>query len=97
MLSNIRVQTDAGFGIDSSVASASAGGLSAFTASPPQQLPFYGNTSFQPDFGEMDFSNDDFTTDPAGIDLGAFGMDFQHDWSEGQQFDLFDGFFFGNQ
>jgi hypothetical protein len=24
------------------------------------------------------------------------GLDYQHDWSDGQQYDLFDGFFFGN-
>jgi hypothetical protein len=94
--SNIRAQTNAGFGMDISV-SPSASGLPVFTASPPEQMPFYGNESFQPDFGGMDFSNEEFNADPAGIDLGAFGIDFQHDWSEGQQFDLFDGFFFGNQ
>lgn len=75
--------------------------MPAYTASPPQQTPFYGGNnnsgSFQPEFAGMDFSNEDFLADPAGIDLGGFGMDFQHDWSEGQQFDLFDGFFFGNQ
>ena len=110
-LSNIRAQTNAGFGMDNSISpslaaasssSGGGGGLPAFTASPPQQMPFYGNnnaTSFEPDFAGIDFStNDDFLADQAGgIDLGGFGMDFQHDWSEGQQFDLFDGFFFGNQ
>lgn len=96
-LSTIRAQTNAGFGMDASVMPASASGLPAFTASPPQQMPFYDNNSFQPDFGGMDFNNDDFMADSVGIDLGGFGMDFQHDWSEGQQFDLFDGFFFGNQ
>lgn len=31
-----------------------------------------------------------------GIDLGfGMNMDLQHDWSEGNQFDLLDGFFFG--
>jgi hypothetical protein len=31
-----------------------------------------------------------------GFGVGNMGLDFQHDWSDGQQFDLFDGFFFGN-
>lgn len=97
--SSLRAQTNAGFGMDyPALSPPSAGGLPAFTASPPQQTAFYGNHgSFQPDFAGIDLSNDDFLADPAGIDLGGFGMDFQHDWSEGQQFDLFDGFFFGNQ
>jgi hypothetical protein len=47
----------------------------------------------------MDFLNavpaDDLNADMAGIDLG-FATDFQHDWNDGTQFDLFDGFFFGN-
>jgi hypothetical protein len=97
--SNIRAQTNAGLGMDyPPVSPPSVGGMPAFATTPPQQTPFYGNqNSFQPDFAGIDFSNDDFLADPAGIDLGGFGMDFQHDWSEGQQFDLFDGFFFGNQ
>ena len=95
--SQIPSQTNAGFDMDKANSEVKMGGLPAFTASPPQQMPFYGDPNFQPNFTGMDFSNDDFAADPAGIDLGAFGMDFQHDWSEGQQFDLFDGFFFGNQ
>ena len=95
--SQIRAQTNAGFGMDSNSSPIPMGGMPTFTASPPQQMPFYGNSNYQPDFAGMDFSNDDFTADAGGIDLGGFGMDFQHDWSEGQQFDLFDGFFFGNQ
>ncbi len=31
-----------------------------------------------------------------GFGVGNMGLDFQHDWSDGQQFDLLDGFFFGN-
>ena len=44
-----------------------------------------------------DIGGDDFNFDTGALDLG-FGMslDYQHDWSDGQQYDLFDGFFFGN-
>ena len=49
------------------------------------------NTANQDDVG-YDFSS--------GLDIGFgvgnMGLDFQHDWSDGQQFDIFDGFFFGN-
>jgi len=40
----------------------------------------------------------EFSFDAGGFDLGfgMTGLDLQHDWSEGQQYDLFDGFFFGN-
>ena len=39
----------------------------------------------------------DFSSGPdIGFGVGNMGLDFQHDWSDGQQFDLFDGFFFGN-
>ena len=46
-------------------------------------------------------NNDDLNYDfSSGLDIGFgvgnVGLDFQHDWSDGQQFDLFDGFFFGN-
>ena len=51
----------------------------------------------------MDFLNDagvggdDFNFDAGGLDLGfGMGLDYKHDWSDGQQYDLFDGFFFGN-
>ena len=45
----------------------------------------------------------DFLTDSVPIhngngrlDLGfGYGLDIEHDWSDGAQFDLFDGFFFG--
>lgn len=44
--------------------------------------------------------NDEMSYEIPGMDLGFgvgnLGLDFQHDWSDGQQFDLFDGFFFGN-
>lgn len=48
--------------------------------------------------GEMgdDLSNFNFDS-RTGLDLGfGMGLDLQHDWSDGQQLDLFDGFFFGN-
>lgn len=31
-----------------------------------------------------------------GFGPGVMGFDYSHDWSEGQQLDLFEGFFFGN-
>jgi hypothetical protein len=31
-----------------------------------------------------------------GFGPGVMGFDYSHDWSDGQQYDLFDGFFFGN-
>jgi hypothetical protein len=44
--------------------------------------------------------NDELPYEIPGMDLGfgvgTAGLDFQHDWSDGQQFDLFDGFFFGS-
>lgn len=49
---------------------------------------------------ELDFlqSNDySQNLDTTGIDLGfGPGMDFQHDWSDGNGVDMFNGFFFGN-
>lgn len=50
--------------------------------------------------GDRDASFD-IDLDAGGLDLGfgfgmgGLGLDFQHDWSDGQQYDLFDGFFFG--
>jgi len=69
-----------------------------------QQTPFYNTSVYGSDFvgmPGMDFLNsapgDDFNADVSGIDLGfGMGNDFQHDWNDGTQFDLFDGFFFGN-
>lgn len=97
--SNVRASTNAGFGMEyPQPPMSSPSGLPAYTTSPPQQMSYYGASSgFQPDFAVMDFSNEDFLAYPAGVDLAGFGMDFQHDWSEGQGMDLFDGFFFGNQ
>ncbi|KIX03130.1 uncharacterized protein Z518_06680 [Rhinocladiella mackenziei CBS 650.93] len=74
---------------------------------PQSQQPFYMQNTYNPDFMSslpgMDFLNnvassgDDFNFDAGGLDLGfGMGLDFQHDWSDGQQYDLFDGFFFGN-
>lgn len=69
-----------------------------------QQTPFYNSSLYGSDFvgiPNMDFLNtapgDEFNADMTGIDLGfGMGTDFQHDWNDGTQFDLFDGFFFGN-
>jgi len=69
-----------------------------------QQTPLYNTSLYGLDFvgmPNMDFLNtvpgDDLNADMTGIDLGfAMGTAFQHDWNDGTQFDLFDGFFFGN-
>ncbi len=74
---------------------------------PNPQQPFYMQNTYNPDFMSslpgMDFLNsvgpsvDDFDFDANGLGLGfGMGLDYQHDWSDGQQYDLFDGFFFGN-
>lgn len=62
---------------------------------------YYNTSLYGSDFvgvHGMDFLDDGSPlngTTP-GIDLGfGMGMDFQHDWSDGTQYDLFDGFFFG--
>ena len=66
--------------------------------------PFYYDTgTYNPEdlvgIPGMDFlgnDGEDLKVDTNGIDLGlGMGLDFQHDWSDGTQFDLFDGFFFG--
>jgi len=55
------------------------------------------NTNAFPEFfDEVDFALDNNGAGNPGIDLG-FGLtfDIDHDFSDGSQFDLFDGFFFG--
>jgi hypothetical protein len=55
------------------------------------------NTNVFADFFEgPDFALDNTVAGNSGIDLG-FGLTFDvdHDFSDGSQFDLFDGFFFG--
>jgi len=74
---------------------------------PQSQQPFYMQNTYNPDFMSslpgMDFLNnigssgDEINFDAGGLDLGfGMGLDYQHDWSDSQQYDLFDGFFFGN-
>lgn len=51
------------------------------------------------DFGLLNDSSNDMDFDSSALDLGfpmGLGLDYQHDWSDGQQYDIFDGFFFGN-
>lgn len=60
-------------------------------------MDFLNNLSTNNTTGEAD--DGEFNFDAAGglADLGfGMGLDFQHDWSDGQQYDLFDGFFFGS-
>ena len=53
-----------------------------------------------PDMGFLNFSSsnmDDANLDTSALDIGyGMGLDYDHDWNDGQQIDLFDGFFFGN-
>ncbi|KAH0566463.1 hypothetical protein GP486_000133 [Trichoglossum hirsutum] len=52
--------------------------------------------AFSDFFEDADFATDNALTGNSGIDLG-FGLSFDvdHDFSDGSQFNLFDGFFFG--
>ena len=68
---------------------------------PQQQSPFYNTSTYGSEIigiPGMDFLNTNTGDEFSGeIDLGfGMGTDFQHDWNDGTQFDLFDGFFFGN-
>lgn len=107
--SNINSQINSGLGLGGGQQSGADGSGMAFNQ---QQHPFYMQNTYNPDFMSslpgMDFLNnavgsatggpsDDFNFDANGLDLGfGMGLDLQHDWSDGQQYDLFDGFFFGN-
>ena len=64
-----------------------------------QKTPFYNTSGYGSDFVEipgLDFLDSYNGDDVGGFDLGmSFGdLGEQHDWSEGNGFDLFDGFFF---
>ena len=69
---------------------------------PPTQPSYHINSSnantnaFPELFDDADFALDNNGAGNPGIDLG-FGLafDIDHDFSDGSQFDLFDGFFFG--
>jgi len=108
--SNLNSQLNSGLGLGSGQQSGADASGMAFNQQ--QQQPFYMQNTYNPDFMSslpgMDFLNhavgsatggpsDDFNFDANGLDLGfGMGLDLQHDWSDGQQYDLFDGFFFGN-
>jgi hypothetical protein len=109
-LSSINSQIDSGLGLGGAQQSGTNPSPRHFDQQ--QQQPFYMQNTYNPDFMSslpgMDFlsnamgagageNNDDFNFDTNGLDLGfGMGLDLQHDWSDGQQYDLFDGFFFGN-
>ncbi len=70
---------------------------------PPPTSPFYNTSPYGVDLTNvpgLDFLQSTGYNQPldtTGIDLGfGPGMDFQHDWSDGNGVDIFDGFFFGN-
>ena len=98
----INSQINAGLGMGGN--NHTSGQATQFYNPPQQQTPFYNSSMYGSDYvgiPNMDFLNtapgDDFNTDMSGIDLGlGMGTDFQHDWNDGTQFGLFDGFFFGN-
>jgi hypothetical protein len=110
--SNINSQINSGLGLGGGQQSGTDASTLVFTQQQQQQQPFYMQNTYNPDFMAslpgMDFLNnavgtgtsgagDDFNFDSNGLDLGfGMGLDLQHDWSDGQQYDLFDGFFFGN-
>jgi hypothetical protein len=99
---NMNSQINAGLGMGGS--NNTSGQATQFYSPQQQQTPFYNSSLYGSDFvgiPNMDFLNsapgDEFNTDMSGIDLGfGMGTEFQHDWDDGTQFDLFDGFFFGN-
>lgn len=99
---NMNSQINAGLGMGGKNDSS---GIPTQLYDPPRQpSPFYNSSLYGSDFvgmPAMDFLNTapdgEFNADMSGIDLGfGMGTDFQHDWSDGTQLDLFDGFFFGN-
>lgn len=63
------------------------------TSSLPEGLDYMSNSYDFSAMGEQD-------SPPYPLDLGfgpgVMGFDYSHDWSDGQQLDLFEGFFFGN-
>ncbi|EXJ82945.1 hypothetical protein A1O3_06762 [Capronia epimyces CBS 606.96] len=101
--SSINSQINGGMGMGSQTGASNG----PFMFNQPQsQEPFYMQNTYNPDFMSslpgMDFlntaraSDEDFNFDTGGLDLGfGMGLDYQHDWSDSQQYDLFDGFFFG--
>jgi hypothetical protein len=99
---NTNTQINAGLGMGAN--SHSSDQATQFYNPQQQQTSFYNSSLYGSDFigmPNMDFLNtapgDDFSADMSGIDLGfGMGTEFQHDWNDGAQFDLFDGFFFGN-
>ncbi|KAH0541452.1 hypothetical protein FGG08_004061 [Glutinoglossum americanum] len=75
----------------------------SFMPSPQPSYPINSNNNnnnntnvFADFFEDPDFALDNTVAGNSGIDLG-FGLafDVDHDFSDGSQFDLFDGFFFG--
>jgi hypothetical protein len=100
---NMNSQINAGLGMGGSN-NTSGQATQFYSPQQQQQTPFYNSSLYGSDFvgiPNMDFLNstpgDEFNTDMSGIDLGfGMGTEFQHDWNDGTQFDLFDGFFFGN-
>ncbi|KAL9109789.1 MAG: hypothetical protein Q9227_005658 [Pyrenula ochraceoflavens] len=105
--SQLNTQINQGFGVGTSVGiqSNSVEGLSQV-----QQAPYYqgqgfdSNASFPPP-SQIDFlgnynQNAGFDADgeassAINFDFGM-GVDAQHDWNDGNQLDIFDGFFFGS-
>ena len=96
---NISGQINAGLGMGANNGATSQ--ANQYFNPQQQQTPFYNNSMYGSEFvgiPGMDFLNTNLNDDFNGeIDLGfGMGTDLQHDWNDGTQFDLFDGFFFGN-
>ncbi|KPI34890.1 Positive regulator of purine utilization [Cyphellophora attinorum] len=59
----------------------------------PEDLDYMNNSY---DFTAINDQGSPLGALDLGFGPGVMGFDYSHDWSDGQQYDLFDGFFFGN-
>jgi hypothetical protein len=59
----------------------------------PESMDYMSNSY---DFSAVDNQDSPLYPLDLGFGPGVMGFDYSHDWSEGQQLDLFEGFFFGN-
>ena len=62
----------------------------------PEDLDYMNNSYDFTALTSQDQSGSPLYPLDLGFGPGVMGFDYSHDWSDGQQYDLFDGFFFGN-
>lgn len=67
--------------------------ISVASGSMPENLDYMSNSY---DFTALNDQGSPLYPLDLGFGPGVMGFDYSHDWSDGQQYDLFDGFFFGN-